>query len=63
MNKEQKTFLARAVEITAFGQFGAFGYPAFQNGDWFGFIVACLLLLMLLVSVYGILSINTGGAK
>lgn len=61
MNKEQKMFLARAVEITAFGQFGALGYPAYQNGDWMFLAVTSVALLILLLVGYAILSINTEG--
>ncbi|WP_130537675.1 hypothetical protein [Thiomicrorhabdus indica] len=60
MNQEQKTFLARTVEITAFGQFGAFGYPALLKNDWIIVAITCLAVLVLLATTYAILSINTG---
>lgn len=60
MNQEQKTFLARTVEITAFGQFGAFGYPALLKSDWIIVAITCFVLSILLGTTYAILSINTG---
>ncbi len=63
MNKDQKHFLARAVEITAFGQFAALGYPAFMREDWASFFISCIVVLILLLAAYVILSIKTGGSK
>lgn len=58
MNKEQKHFLARVVEISAFGQFGAIGYTAYLENNWFSVALSLSLLSMLLISAYAILGLD-----
>ncbi|CAN8140386.1 conserved hypothetical protein [uncultured Thiomicrorhabdus sp.] len=59
MNQEQKSFVARAIEISAFGQFGAVGYTAFQESNWLVLVVSGLCLVFFLVIAYTVLSIDT----
>lgn len=65
MNHDQKHFLARVVEISAFGQFGAVGYTAFKESNWIAFSITGACLVLLLVIAYAILSISVieGGSK
>ncbi|MBE0471189.1 MAG: hypothetical protein IBX55_16975 [Methyloprofundus sp.] len=58
MNKEQKLFLARVVEISAFAIFGAVGYSAYQENNWLELFLSSMLFFLMVLVVYNILSID-----
>lgn len=59
MNKEQKHFLARVVEVIAFSQFGTVGYSAYLERNWFFVALSFSFLLYLLLASYAILGLDT----
>lgn len=59
MNKEQKNLLARAVEISAFAQFGAIGWEAYKDNSWIYFSISLVFLLYMILAAYVILGIKS----